>query len=362
MGSIFKITTTIFMLFGLFACKKQISASSEHYYSKSGEIYFIPEGYSFERGQRKMDADPETFSVIENLFARDKSTIFYEGCPQRMVDLETFQLRNNIPVDKNHVYFGKNSVSVSANCAEQQLQIVPNADPNNYEKIDDGKEFWAKDNAHFFYHHTIVDVDYPSFVLLSTYFAEDKNKVYAIASKSLIPLNYRFEKAELLGAHYLLLDRSKLLYYDRYQEIGLREWDVVTTKDVELLDKFTLRIDHKIIYKGKSFAASNVDPISFEVLTKNSNYSFWAKDASHVFYNEKQLPNADPATFEVLHYAIAKDANHVYIENRIAEGIDAASFKKIAETESPKYDFIDGTGQKYRYKITHKKPSLVTVP
>ncbi len=350
------------MLFGLLACKQQVSTLSDHYYSKGDKLYFIPGGNAFERGSRAMDADIASFAVIEGLYARDTSNIFYQGCPQPMVDLATFRLKNKVPMDKNHVYYSNNLVGVSATCAKQQLTVIPEADPESYEKIDESEGYWAKDKAHYFYLNVPVEVDYQTFSIRSPYFAEDSARAYVIASKSLLPLTYRFAKATLLTEHYLLLDRNRLLYYERDRQIGLREMEIFPAKDVEVLHPSTLRVDAQIIYKGRPFGAANVDYKTFEVLEKSSPLHFWAKDAVHVFHNEMQLPDADPSTFEVLHYAVAKDAQHVYVGDSILNDVDAPSFQKAPKTEGLNYDFIDKNGNKYRYRVLDKKPSLIKLP
>jgi len=271
-------------------------------------------------------------------------------------------LKNKVPMDENHVYYSNNLVGVSATCAKQQLAIIPEADPASYEKMDQSEGYWAKDKAHYFYLDAPVEVDYQTFSIRSRYFAEDSERAYTIGTASLHPIKHHFDSATLLSERYLLLDRSILLYYQADRAIGLREMKVFPAKNIDLLHPSTARIDEQIIYKGRPFGTTDVDYKSFEVLKSSSPLHFWAKDAVHVFYNEMQLPSADPSTFEVLHYAIAKDAQHVYLGDSILNDVDAPSFRKAPKTEGPSYDFTDKNGNKYRYRVINKQPSLIKLP
>jgi hypothetical protein len=88
-----------------------------------------------------------------------------------------------------------------------------------------------------------------------------------------------------------------------------------------------------VYYQGVQIP--NADRETFIPVASNSAYS---ADRSRVFLNGIEIPGADPTTFEPLWYPIyegcslgryAKDARHVFYKNQTVEGADPGSFKAL---------------------------------
>jgi len=360
MKYIFKmgIISTCLGLF--FSCKEQVSPLSEDYYKKNGAIYFIPEGNGFERGSRKTEADVNSFSVIKDVYARDKNTIYFMGCPQQFVDANTFKLKENIPVDQYHVFHFTGFPSATGECSKQQLTVVTGADPETYTTLYDKIPALSKDKTQYFYKSLPIDVDYATFRILNENFVKDKNRLYAVTQRGILPLNYTAHQVDVVNQEYLILDATKLLYYEPYQSIGVLETALPTVNNIRLLDRKSIVIDHLVIIQGKRFPFADVDAESFKILEGIGGNSFWSGDKNHIYYDEQPLSAADPKTFEVLKRAVAKDANHIFVGDKIFKDADVKSFRVVDKSEIS-HDFEDDMGHKYWYRPKAGGAELIPV-
>lgn len=344
----------------LFSCKKQVSPLSEDYYKKGETIYFIPGGNGFERSSRKMEADISSFSVIKNVYARDKNTIYFMGCPQQLVDAKTFKLKENIPVDQHHVFHFTGSPSATGACSKQQLTVVKGADPETYTTLYDQLQSLSKDKTQYFYQSLPIDVDYKTFEILNENFVKDKNRLYVVTQKGINPLQYTTEHVKVVNSEYLILDGKKLLYYEPYQGIGVLEVALPTVNNIRLLDRKSIIIDQLVIIQGKRFPFLDVDAESFKILEGIGGNSFWSGDKNHIYYNGQLLSEADPKTFEVLKRAVAKDAKQIFVGNKIFEGPEVKSFRSVDKAKV-NHDFEDDLGNKYWYRPKEGGAELIPV-
>ncbi|MGE8427417.1 MAG: DKNYY domain-containing protein [Sphingobacterium sp.] len=344
----------------LFSCKEQVSPLSDDYYKKSGAIYFIPGGNGFERGSRKMVADLASFTVIKEAYARDKDRVYFMGCPQELVDVKTFQLKNKVPVDQQHVFKYEGFASATSACSQNQLTIIEDADPLTYTTLYHQLPALAKDKAHYFYRYQPLNVDYATFSVVNRNFVKDKNQLYVVTDNGVLSLHYKTARVEALNAAYLLVDGRKLLYYEPYQEIGLLEIELPSTNNIKFLNEKTIIIDQLVIISGKKFGYAAVDAKSFELLEGANGKALWSRDKNHVFYEQQLFAEADPKTFEVLKFAVAKDANHIFIGNRIFNGPDVKSFRKVDKSRA-NHDFEDDLGNRYWYQTNKGQVLLVPV-
>ncbi|WP_336845576.1 DKNYY domain-containing protein [Sphingobacterium multivorum] len=343
----------------LFSCKEQVSPLSEAYYKKSGAIYFIPGGNGFERGSRKTVADVASFSVIKDVYARDKDHLYFMGCPQQLVDVKTFQLKNRIPVDQQHVFKFEGFASATSDCNQNQLTIIDGADPATYTTLYDQLPALAKDKAHYFYKYQPLHVDYATFSVINSNFVKDKNQLSVVTNKGILSLHYKTVHVKALNAAYVLLDNRTLLYYEPYQGIGILEIELPSSNNIKFLNEKMVIIDQLVVISGKKFGYAAVDADSFELLEGANGKARWSRDKNHVYYEQQIFSEADPKTFEVLKFAVAKDAKHIFIGNKIFNGPDVKSFKKVDKSRI-NHDFEDDLGNKYWYQTN--KGEVVLVP
>ena len=360
MNSILKMGIISALISLLFSCKEQVSPLSEDYYKKSGAIYFIPGGNSFERGSRKTVANVASFSVIGDVYARDKDQLYFMGCPQQLVDVKTFQLKNKIPVDQQHVFKFEGIGSATSDCSKNQLTIIEEADPETYTTLYHQLPALAKDKAHYFYNYRPLDVDYATFRVVNRNFVKDKNQLYAVADKGILALEYTTVNVQSLNSAYLLLDGKKLLYYEPYHDIGVLEIELPSANKISWLNEKTGIIDQLVVIAGKKFGYPEVDANSFELLEGSNGKALWSRDKNHVYYEQQVFAEADSKTFKVLKFAVAKDAKHIFVGNKIFKGPDVKSFKKVDKSRV-NHDFEDDLGNKYWYQTNKGEVTLVPV-
>lgn len=344
----------------LFSCKKQVSPLSKDYYKKGETIYFIPGGNGFESGSRKTEADVNSFSVIKGVYARDKDTIYFMGCPQQFVDVKTFKLRKNIPLDQDHVFHFTGFHSATAACSKQQLTIVTGADRETYTTLDNNIPTLSKDKTQYFYQYLPIDVDSATFEILNKNFVKDKNRLYVVTQKNILPLNYTTCQVKVINQEYLILDGKKLIYYQPYQGIGVLETALPSINKIKLLDRKTVIIDQLVLIEGKKFEFPDVDASSFSLLEGIGGNSFWSGDKNHIYYKEQLLAAADPKTFVVLKRAVAKDAKHIFVGDKIFEGPDVKSFRSVDKAKV-NHNFEDDLGHKYWYRTKPGGAELIAV-
>jgi hypothetical protein len=85
----------------------------------------------------------------------------------------------------------------------------------------------------------------------------------------------------------------------------------------------------------------NVDPetgmqrdtaeiMSYGAIELYRHAAHYTKDKNHVWFENKIMEHADPATFEFISPEYTKDKNHVYYEGKLVEGADPGTFKEAA--------------------------------
>ena len=84
---------------------------------------------------------------------------------------------------------------------------------------------------------------------------------------------------------------------------------------------------------GRAALVPNADPRTFAPL----DYEYW-EDESHIYYQQFQLPGADPTSWlkmsdvSLREHHFSKDKNHVYFYNQIVPNVDPASFELVSST------------------------------
>lgn len=82
------------------------------------------------------------------------------------------------------------------------------------------------------------------------------------------------------------------------------------------------KVDYLAGFPGKANEVDDVDVASFEAVDRT-----YARDKSAVYYDGRQIPGADPATFELLD---RKDGRTVHVNGNPIAGADPATFRVLA--------------------------------
>ncbi|PID90068.1 MAG: hypothetical protein CSA97_04775 [Bacteroidetes bacterium] len=251
------------------------------------------------------EANPQTFRVLDNNFARDDRHLYFRNRIADFVDYPTFRHLPHLHrtyIDAKHVYqlktsredfIDENGATASADL--QYLDIIEEADAKTYRPLyplagETGTD-WAKDAHHIFRHNELVDsVDYQTFRTLTTFIHADKDFIYSEFLKTKIPNSHGSSE----GFRIIRKQNADIVYTDRYLYYALADslyeypvQDIATLGDFDSAFYFTL--DGRVYY-----------------------------------YNE-QIPGAHAPTFEPLHKFghMARDREHLFYKNQlVAEGID----------------------------------------
>jgi hypothetical protein len=112
--------------------------------------------------------------------------------------------------------------------------------------------------------------------------------------------------------------------------------------------------DKKTIYfRQKPLAGA--DPATFRVCPENDNFSHdvvFARDATTVYMDNMVVQTAHSATFEVLGANYSRDRQHVFYRTTIVPGADPASFKVYPHD----FENADAIDSRHKYQEGRQVP------
>jgi len=88
------------------------------------------------------------------------------------------------------------------------------------------------------------------------------------------------------------------------------------------------------------------DPATFSIFTREEDpYSLFGKDANHVYLESALIQNADPDTFEIVGNVFSKDKDRVFFYTRELSHVDSATFEELEDgTLQDKNNILTLTG------------------
>jgi hypothetical protein len=239
--------------------------SNSGYYIRRTKVFYL--GGFPSTAVEIYGADVNTFQIIDSVYAKDKSNVYFNGFVIPDSDPATFELLGTwFSRDKNHVY-------VSG-------QIFTD-DPENFEIIDGNIYI---DSQHIYWSTTIISDDPQNLVVIGsfgfyTYFKDSQTVFVNGNAINGADLN----TFEVINEGYSR-DAENAFYFD----------ELIPDADVE----------------------------SFEALEQQ-----YAKDAAFAYWMGEPIPGSDPATFIVLNadFECTADATHAYYQDQQIQGFDPNS-------------------------------------
>ncbi len=215
------------------------SLSNSGYYVRRTKVFYHP-GFGLSAPFEVVDADHDSFVILDGSYAMDEFHVFYGGSPIPDADPSTFELlASPFSRDTRHVYASGTIFS---------------DDPKNFEIL---AENLTRDSQHVYWSGAVISDDPADLVLVGS-------------------------------------------------------WDYYTyVKDSKSV----------FVNGGK---IPNADPATFEVIV-----DAYSRDASHIFYFNVLIPKADPATFEILESPYAKDSTLVFWQENVIPGADPLTFRVL---------------------------------
>ena len=304
---------------------------------KSLRLYGVDRTHVFYRGTIIEDADPVTFTKVEEpegymqvYYYKDKNYVYYMGEILEGADVETFRYHTvTYAVDKNNVYLGGLALDI---------------DPDNYTLMGGA---YIIGSGKVFYGYKAVNVNSDSFELLEDDYATDGQKIIycgepvdADATTFRKLLSY-----DSVGyCHYgdcFYTDKHRLYYRGKPVE--------GTNSDSRILGERHLVNNGKVFYR--TGVIPNADAGSFSSLN-----SYWGKDKQMVYHETKQLDSADPATFIAIGDWLGFDKNHFYKDDKILMNIDGGSLRHCEDDiyVDNNYVYVISNTRTYKKRVDGK--------
>lgn len=160
---------------------------------------------------------------------------------------------------------------------------------------------------------TLPGADVATFKQVNKWLGHDSERVY-------------YEDKLVPGADVVSLEvvrkpliRDKQDYY--YKTTPMHVKDVSSFKILKWFEDDFWARDSQCAYFD-TVRIDGVDLSSFKILEMST-----AKDSNHVYYFGRVIPDADPATYEILGYsAYSRDKSHIWCGDDLLEDVDYATF------------------------------------
>jgi len=209
-------------------------------------------------------ADLKTFEIFNDVsYAKDKSVVYYDGEVIPGADVATYHLFPVVGVDNTHY----NTYGMDKDHVFQFREIISD-DPEHFKVINPNEHIW-KDGMAVHWAGTVIDsADAPTFEAIL--FKEQSEEFRRYSS-----------------------------YYKDKDHV------FVKVKDKGVIVE--------IIHLPKA------DVASFRLISENFSQDEYAADETHVYYENKLVEGADPATFVLMTDGTAKDKNKIYKYGKPAE-------------------------------------------
>lgn len=318
-------------ILSLLGCAKAVPVSEEfpeHFFLRKGKIVAKDRSNALKPYITVVGADPNSFTVLGPRLGKDKSALYFGYKKIEGPDYQTMRWENGYYKDKDRIYTGYynltaiNNPDIDVASYGQHIWEFPKNQVTGY---------WAKDKNHYYFKNSTVAVDYNSFKQLGAFFFTDDDKVYAYKFRhAFVPLAAKTADFEALNEHYVFNDN--MLYYNSKEVPEPVKFKTMEPK-ATALGLFWAKVDHQVLLHGKPFGIKNYDYHSFEAVGHDyyRGLRVYAKDKNQVYMNERLLPGADPAHFELL-TIYSKDKQHVFYEDLPVKGADAATFEYLGWT------------------------------
>jgi len=324
------------------------SLSNSYYHHRwKNKIIYSPMGNWFELGYTELEAEPESFTVLSQEFAKDKQHVYWKDNVQN-VDHASFIIdEQETPRDVQYVYYHYDY--------GDSLHIIKNADAQSYETYQPIKQEWSyyawgRDKNFIFLNGNKLDVDRATFTVLNATIATDSASIYIIQRDYTQLGGSRAElqvvrKAANPGAVPSVISEN---YVQFANTLVLSNWKVdfsLLTFDkiasIKIIDERNLVINNNLLVSDGE-RIDDVDISTLEILNRD-----FIKDKQQVLYDRKKITGANAASFKPVHEEYSKDNTHVFYKDQILKDANPATFK---------YDYATDVATDGRLKFKEGKP------
>ena len=316
----------------------------DSYIKDKDNIYFLNDKDDKMEFEKLVGANPKTFEIIDDYFARDDKNLYTFGYKLDGIDPKTFETLNYEMIkDKNGVYFLENISEENENLEIKVKKLDSKGiDLKSFKNVDNS-DYYFKDKNGVYYEnsenlHKIENVDLKTFEALDYDFTKDKNNVY-----------YEGEKVEGIDMNSIevvnrmcIKDKNSVFYrgkkLEKISSNNFNYFDGGMSYDIILVDKngsykLMENENQKDKIKIIPLNSKNIDLKTLERIESPMDSSNYFKDKNGVYFlnGEKfvKINGADIDTFEVtMSGKYGKDRNNVYFEGKKMEGENPKKFEE----------------------------------
>ena len=308
--------------------------SYNKYYRDKNNIYFLNDKDDKMEFEKLAGANPKTFEIVDDYFARDDKNVYFFNKKVIGVDAKTFEkVGYDIVKDKNGVYFLENVSEENENLEIKTKNLKADGiDLKTLKKLDNG---YFKDKNSIYYElsgnlYKMKNVDLPTFEVLnspynsSVYFAKDKNNVYYNGKKldGIIPND--FEQIQ----SYFIKDKNGIYKFEEDEnEQDLKITPINAKIDFRNFKELDWKYfgDDKNIYYFDEDIFKKVDKADINSFERIDSTGFF-KDKNNVYYEGEKIEGIDMNSIEVINGMCIKDKNSVFYEGKKLRNISPTNF------------------------------------
>ena len=337
--------------------------SYSKYYRDKNNIYFLNDKDDKMEFEKLVGANPKTFEIVDDYFARDDKNVYFFNKKVIGVDAKTFEeVGYDIIKDKNglHILIDSNETEIKVKSLK-----ADGIDLKTLKKLDNG---YFKDKNNIYYGlsgnlYKIKNADLQTFEVLtspyssSVYFAKDKNNVYYNGKKldGIVPND--FEQIQ----SYFIKDKNGIYKFEE----GENEQDLKITPINAKIDFKNLKeLDWK--YFGDDKNIYYFDEDSFKKVDKADINSFeridftaFFKDKNNVYYEGEKVEGIDMNSIEVVNGMCIKDKNSVFYEGKKLRNISPTNFNIFDSGMSYDIILVDKNGAYKLMENENQKDKII---
>lgn len=344
--------------------------SYNKYYRDKNNIYFLNDKDDKMEFEKLAGANPKTFEIVDDYFARDDKNVYFFNKKVIGVDAKTFEkVGYDIVKDKNGVYFLENVSEENENLEIKTKNLKADGiDLKTLKKLDNG---YFKDKNSIYYElsgnlYKMKNVDLPTFEVLnspyssSVYFAKDKNNVYYNGKKldGIVPNDFE----QIQG--YFIKDKNGIYKFEEDEdEQNLKITPInakIDFKNFKELDWKYFGDDKNIYYfDEESFKkVDKADINSFERI----DFTGFFKDKNNVYYEGEKVEGIDMNSIEVVNGMCIKDKNSVFYEGKKLRNISPTNFNIFDGGISYDIILVDKNGAYKLMENENQKDKIKIIP
>lgn len=212
---------------------------SESYFYSFNSIAYCPNGNWLEVASPvKCKADLSSFKVLSENIAKDRNSVFYKGIIVKGTDSKSFRIENAIPRDKSFAYIEE----------YDSLKPIKGIDAASFQYLDIhgvNPQVWSKDNRNYYLNYKKVNVDYPSFTILDSGYAKDKDSFYSfLYGDDFFSINANPQHTRILNSRNVR-DQNTLYSIQKLEKIEIVKTKLNPTDSVEIISQYSTRIVKK---------------------------------------------------------------------------------------------------------------------